>query len=203
MLKGEPALSLDEKARLSQGSVSSLSGRRLKVSIVCLENRELAESASKRFQITPSLSARASVCPHTSVYSYLSLLSPFPRHCPALPIVLFTSRGSASCSLSRCLPGSSAAFLPSSLHLSHIQTCQSSSISVQRSPVSSHSHSVSSRSDHSDGPGKVLQNKSGYKSTDCGAINRFSNGARTSKAAREFILVMRWRDALRISQLGL
>lgn len=49
---------------------------------------------------------------------------------------------------------------------------------------------------------KSLQNKSSYKSTDCGNINHL-NRAHTAKAAREFILVMRWRDALRISQLGL
>lgn len=78
---GGPVLSLNEKARLSAGPVSSLyngsNSRRVKVSIVCLENIELSKSASERFQRTPSLSARVSVYPHTSVYSYLSLLSLF------------------------------------------------------------------------------------------------------------------------------
>lgn len=60
-VKGEPVLSLNEKASFSDGSVSSLyngsHSRRMKVSIVRLENRELSKSASESFQITPSLSA--------------------------------------------------------------------------------------------------------------------------------------------------
>lgn len=89
-----------------------------------------------------------------------------------------------------------------------IQICPSSSISVQRSPMREHSHCLFhlqaclSLLEITWMALKLLQNKGSYKSTDCSNIND-SNRAHTSKAAREFILVMRWRDALHISQLGL
>lgn len=112
----EPVLLLNEKARFSEGSVSSLyngsQSRRIKVSIVCLENRELSKSASQCFQTTPSLSVHMKyICLFISVTLFL-----FPCHCPTLPILLFLWAVSL---LHYSLPDSSSAFLPSSLLLSY------------------------------------------------------------------------------------
>lgn len=137
LLKGELSYHRMRKpGSARQGSVSSLyngsHSRWMKVSILCLENRELSESASEGFQITPSPSAWVSVCTHTSVCSYLSLLSLFLVTVQLCLLCFLWSLLSAL--FHYRLPDSSPAFLPSS-PLSQIQTCQSSSISVQRSPM--------------------------------------------------------------------
>lgn len=166
----------------------------MKVIIVRLENIELRKSVSKCIQITPSLSTCMLFCPHT-LLNQIHLLS-------------FLETGYRFHSL--CLPSTwlFSHLLLLSSPLFPIQIRPSSSISVQRSPMREHSHCLFhlqaclSLLEITWMALKLLQNKGSYKSTDCSNIND-SNRAHTSKAAREFILVMRWRDALHISQLGL
>lgn len=106
----------------SQTAVSSLHNgshsRRMKVSNVCLENRELSESASECFQITPSLSLRVSVCPQISVYSYLSLLSLFLVTVQLCLLCFLRAVSLLPALFHGCVPDSSSAFLPSSHRLS-------------------------------------------------------------------------------------
>lgn len=118
----EPFLSLDEKSRLSKGSVPSLNNgshsRQMRVSIIRLENIELSKSTSKCFQITPSLSAAVSVWPHLSIHI-----------CHVCPFFLVTTR--LLCFLRAvilllfhffdCCQPDSSAFLTSSLSLSTLQ----------------------------------------------------------------------------------
>lgn len=103
-----------------RGSVSSLyngsHSRHAKVSIVSLENRELREFASECFP-NISITVWLSVCLPTCICLFISVTPvPFTCHRPTLPIVLFMSCVSASCSLSP--PDSSSAFLPFSHCLS-------------------------------------------------------------------------------------
>lgn len=198
-VKGEPVLSLNEKDRFLEGSVSSLyngsHSTRMKVNIMCLENIELSKSASECFQITPSLSAHIHVsihicqsCPfslslsnstYCAVYEPY-LLSTWLFFClPALPLCLSTLPDlNMSVLLNKCPE------VPYEVTLPGPVSSPSSLLEITWMAL------------------KLLLNKSSYKSTDCGSINSL-NRAHTSKAARGFILIMRWRDALRISQLGL
>lgn len=174
----EPALSLNEKARFSEGSVSSLyngsQSRWMKVSIVRLENRALSKSASQCFQISPSMSAHIKyICLFISVTLFLC-----PCHSPTLTIMLFMSCISASLLsawLFFCLSS------PISKHVTPPQQASRGAPWGNTPRVCFISKRVSACLRSQGWLQKLFQNKSSYKSTNRSNISH-SNGARTSNA---------------------
>lgn len=130
-------VSVNEKTRFSERSGSSLYNRShsrwMKVSIVSGKYRA-HQACLRKLPNNSIMSARVSVCPHTSVYSYLSLLSLFPCHCPTCSIVLFMSCISASRSLSLLSAWLFSCLSALSLCLSTL-THQNMSVLLNKCPV--------------------------------------------------------------------